>query len=202
MRCQPLSALLAQAGPALAHHVDYLSLDVEGAELGALMSVDWGVTSFSLLTIENASPAVHAFLAKHRMVAMFCILIDTAFVHADHAPAVDAWFRTVGSRLHKRIGGSARALFNASSVPLLSNRTSDCRYDYGAALPPAPTPRHAAAQTSAGRHAAAQASTGTGSPPQGGLIDELWKRMRGGIGAVPTPSRPPAHVRPALQYVQ
>ena len=35
-------------------HVNYLSLDIEGAELSALRGVDWSSTTIDVMTVENA----------------------------------------------------------------------------------------------------------------------------------------------------
>ena len=51
MCCTPLAALLRRHGR---RHVNYLSLDIEGAELSALRGVDWSSTTIDVMTVENA----------------------------------------------------------------------------------------------------------------------------------------------------
>ena len=48
--CLPLHEVLAHAGVA---HVNFWSLDVEGAELSVLVGIDWNVFSFDVLTMES-----------------------------------------------------------------------------------------------------------------------------------------------------
>lgn len=150
MRCEPLAHLLAPF-PRISKHIDYLSLDVEGAELGALQSIDWAQTSVSLMTVEDATSAIVTLLAAQQMVPVMCIMIDTVFVHVRHAADVKAWLRTVGSRLLTR-GEGARAHFNSSAVPLLSNRTTDCRdrFSTRTARSRPPLPLHHAMPLAAG----------------------------------------------------
>ena len=68
--------------------------------------------------VEHASRAITDFLAERGLVAAFCVVIDTVFVAAAHAPAVLRWAATNGAALRLRDG-----------VPLLSRRTSDCLDD-------------------------------------------------------------------------
>eukprot|EP00908_Phaeocystis_cordata_P002863 Transcript_13107.p1 GENE.Transcript_13107~~Transcript_13107.p1 ORF type:complete len:1268 (-),score=81.37 Transcript_13107:143-3946(-) len=49
LACSPLSELLQQAG---IHHVDFFSLDVEGAELVVLNTIDWSAVSFDVIMVE------------------------------------------------------------------------------------------------------------------------------------------------------
>ena len=49
LQCTPLSAILREAGVA---HVDYFSLDVEGAELIVLQTIDWSAVTFGVLMVE------------------------------------------------------------------------------------------------------------------------------------------------------
>lgn len=47
--CVPLGSLLADIGT---HHVNYFSLDVEGAELHILRSIDWTALTFDMIQVE------------------------------------------------------------------------------------------------------------------------------------------------------
>jgi hypothetical protein len=49
--CDPLSLVFARAGVT---HIDFWSLDVEGAELSLLQSVDWAQLTVSVMLVENA----------------------------------------------------------------------------------------------------------------------------------------------------
>lgn len=82
-------ALAAAAMPA---HIDFLSLDTEGAELDVLAGLDHSAFSFSAMAIEhNFRPGVlnklHAILAPHgyRQVLAEISAFDAWFVHPDAA---------------------------------------------------------------------------------------------------------------------
>ena len=115
MRCQPLSRLLASANIS---HIDYLSLDVEDAELAVLASMNWSNTTVTLLTVEAASSAVSLFLARNRMFPVFCILIDTVYVSEAHVDAVRAWYARDGAGIE---------ISERRGQEYLSNRTADCQ---------------------------------------------------------------------------
>ena len=76
IKCVPLRTLLA--GHAL-RHINYLSLDIEGAELGALRSIDWHTTTVDTITIENSSPEISDFLAQHKLRPTLCSSLDTLY---------------------------------------------------------------------------------------------------------------------------
>lgn len=74
VRCTRLSSVLSAQN---VQHVDFLSLDVEGAELDVLKSVDWDATSFSVLLIENnySDTSVERFLEANgyrKAERLFC----------------------------------------------------------------------------------------------------------------------------------
>ena len=115
MRCKPLSRLLTPLGSPM--HIDYLSLDVEGAELEVLKSVDFGTTSFTLMTVEDTTAAVHHFLRARRMVPAFCLFGDTLFVAETDAPAVRDWYARIGHAITIR---------ESKGFRLLSTRIDDC----------------------------------------------------------------------------
>ena len=50
MQCETLQSRIEAAGIT---HIDYLSLDIEGAEFEALKGVDWSSTRVDVLTIEH-----------------------------------------------------------------------------------------------------------------------------------------------------
>ena len=45
-------------------HVHYLSLDIEGAELEAMRSVDWDHTTIDTITAEHPSPLLISYLRE------------------------------------------------------------------------------------------------------------------------------------------
>ena len=49
LECTPLSTILREAG---VNHVDFFSLDVEGAELIVLQTIDWSAVTFGVLMVE------------------------------------------------------------------------------------------------------------------------------------------------------
>jgi FkbM family methyltransferase len=51
MTCLPLNSIMAALGR---HHIDYMSLDVEGPELEILQTIDWKKIHIEVLTIEYA----------------------------------------------------------------------------------------------------------------------------------------------------
>ena len=50
MSCVPLGVILREAS---VKHVDFFSLDVEGAELNVLRTVDWDAVTFGVLLVEQ-----------------------------------------------------------------------------------------------------------------------------------------------------
>ena len=109
MQCSRLQRLLTKHQ---LRHVNYLSLDIEGAELKALRSLDWTSTSFDVMTVENAKEELRDFLASKGMVPTLCVSLDTMFVRAGHMQhAAARWYDRLGQHL----------------LPgCLSNRTTDC----------------------------------------------------------------------------
>ena len=77
-------------------HINYLSLDIEGAELGALKSIDWKSTTIDAITVENLTPEVKAVLESHGMAAVLCVSLDTLFVRKAYVQAAADWYRAVG----------------------------------------------------------------------------------------------------------
>lgn len=53
IQCSPLQSLLDESMGAQNPFFDFFSLDIEGAELSALMSIDWDRTGFGILIIER-----------------------------------------------------------------------------------------------------------------------------------------------------
>jgi hypothetical protein len=73
-------------------HVAFLSLDVEGAELEALASMDWASTTVDVALVERASRAVASFLASVAgMVPALCVAEDALFVRSDRAALIRSW---------------------------------------------------------------------------------------------------------------
>lgn len=62
--CHSLTSLLKQTG---ATHIDYFSLDVEGAELDVLSSINWNLTNIDVFTIETTRNRreILNFMNKH-----------------------------------------------------------------------------------------------------------------------------------------
>ena len=114
MRCRPLSSLLQQANM---EHIDYLSLDVEGSELDVLSSIDWARTTITLMTVEDTTARIHAFLRTQQMLPVLCLFGDTLFVRSADQSAVREWLTRIGSLFTVREGKGMR---------LLSARVADC----------------------------------------------------------------------------
>lgn len=51
--CAPLARLLRRRGLT---HIDFLSLDIEGGERGALESIDWGAVRIDVIALEDEDP--------------------------------------------------------------------------------------------------------------------------------------------------
>lgn len=93
----PLRELLAQRGSA---HVDLLSLDVEGAELSVLQSIDFGATSFGLLLVEggHTRAAVVSLLERAGYQLHGVVGYDAVFANAclhPRRPSLAEWMRAV-----------------------------------------------------------------------------------------------------------
>jgi hypothetical protein len=93
MRCSRLSTLLQKHRWS---HINYLSLDIEGAELSAMRSVDWSATTIDVMTVENAKPDTVAFLARQGMVPALCAHLDLVLVRKGLLPAARRWYEQHG----------------------------------------------------------------------------------------------------------
>ena len=87
----PLNVVLREHGaPAV---MDYLSIDVEGAEDRVLDSLDFGRYRFNCITIERPSDALRTILAAHAYVLVKEVpSLDCFYVHRDF---IDAYRRNV-----------------------------------------------------------------------------------------------------------
>eukprot|EP01065_Artemidia_motanka_P043813 TRINITY_DN6135_c0_g1_i1.p1 TRINITY_DN6135_c0_g1~~TRINITY_DN6135_c0_g1_i1.p1 ORF type:complete len:357 (+),score=23.44 TRINITY_DN6135_c0_g1_i1:75-1073(+) len=75
LRCTTLSRVLPR-------HVDYMSLDIEGAELSALQGVDWEHTTIDVIQVENAGAPLVNFLQTKGYELMFCASLDAVFIRS------------------------------------------------------------------------------------------------------------------------
>lgn len=77
--CLPLSELLRRHD---LYEVDYLSLDVEGAELSVLESANWLVTDIKVLTVEvnDQAEAIRQFLLERGYCLWDVIGVDEMYV--------------------------------------------------------------------------------------------------------------------------
>ena len=97
MRCSTLRGLLKERQM---FHVNYMSLDIEGAELSALKSVNWQRTTFDVITVENSNRELRDFLHTVGMVPALCVSLDTVYVRAgDVQRAAAKWYASHGQRL-------------------------------------------------------------------------------------------------------
>jgi len=88
MRCTSLAALLRRHGR---WHINYLSLDIEGAELSALRDMDWSSTTIDVMTVENAKAPLVDFLGSNGMVPALCAHLDLVLVRKALLPAALRW---------------------------------------------------------------------------------------------------------------
>lgn len=80
--------LLRNRAPAV---IDYLSLDVEGAELFVMQSFPWQEYRIKIITIERPTPALQRLLLDHHYVAI-TVLADygeTLWIHRDFSDALN-----------------------------------------------------------------------------------------------------------------
>jgi hypothetical protein len=88
IRCSPLRQLFKEYTPHV-HFFDFLSLDVEGAELDALRSIDYAKTAFGVILVEadghdqRKNLAVRLFLQRHGYVFVGEWGRSYWFVHPD-----------------------------------------------------------------------------------------------------------------------
>lgn len=64
-------------------HIDYMSIDIEGAELRAFKGLDLNKYSFGALTIERPNSELRKMLSKHGYRNLGQLVHDSLFVHAD-----------------------------------------------------------------------------------------------------------------------
>ena len=78
--CAPLSAFLQDV-----HHLDYLSLDLEGGEAVALGSIDWRELSVHAISVEQSSAAFDRSVAVRSLLsARGFVLVATVHVWRGH----------------------------------------------------------------------------------------------------------------------
>ena len=100
MECDTLQSRLDDAGIT---HIDYMSLDIEGAEFEALKGVDWERTTFDVLTIEHPEGSgkmgLKKLLRDKGFVAKIWLNgVDMVYVHKDANEKmkwIDEWMATV-----------------------------------------------------------------------------------------------------------
>lgn len=83
--CRPLQDILEEYGITV---IDYLSLDVEGAELSVLESIDWGRTRIKVATVEANRKDQR--LVRFLLERQFCLW---AILHADEMYVSKAWLK-------------------------------------------------------------------------------------------------------------
>jgi len=91
LQCSRLDALLRKQGRDF-EHINYLSLDIEGAELSALSSIDWSRTTIDVMTVENAKDDLKTFLAARGIVPVLCVHLDTLFVRRPLVASAQKWY--------------------------------------------------------------------------------------------------------------
>jgi hypothetical protein len=81
--CRRLCEILGTAGAPT--NIDYLSIDVEGAELRILAEFPFDRYRFAALTIERPTPAVHELLSKAGYVLDRVHFYDGFYLSAERA---------------------------------------------------------------------------------------------------------------------
>lgn len=95
---ETLDSVLAQHSAP--RKIDYISIDVEGAEDRVLRGFDMNSYHVTCLTIERPSEEVRALLARHGLVLIKEIPgLDCFYLHESH---VDEWVQNVFSYYYKR----------------------------------------------------------------------------------------------------
>ncbi len=68
-------------------HVNYMSIDVEGAEFGVLESIDFSKVTFDIIEVEcnydDLVPKYHAFFETHGFIPLLVLDWDILFIHKD-----------------------------------------------------------------------------------------------------------------------
>lgn len=120
--CFPLAAVLDQYGFT---HIDLLSLDVEGAELVVLETIDFQRVHFSVLLIEaaetkEANQGVDDYLQQHgfRKLAGLAVQQDFVYVNDKLLVAGDS-VADVSAQVHKR---HAQWLYDSNNCPCAALR--------------------------------------------------------------------------------
>ncbi len=115
VQCKRLDALLEKREPLNSfRHVNYMSLDIEGAELSALHSINWQTTTIDVMTVEKATYELVDFLKSKGMAQALCSSLDSIFVRQELLPAAMHWYEHHARRI----------------LPdCISNETKDCTRD-------------------------------------------------------------------------
>jgi len=99
LHCSRLDALLRKQAVQHAlrlEHIHFLSLDIEGAELDALRSVDWTTTTIDVMTVENAMDTLIAFVGERggerALVPTLCVGLDLLFTRPALQGAAQQWY--------------------------------------------------------------------------------------------------------------
>ena len=89
-----------------------------------LSSFDWARNTITLMTVEDTTASIHAFLKARDMVPVLCLFGDTLFVRSADQPAVLEWLAHIGSlfTVHES---------KAKGMRLLSARVADCTVPVG-----------------------------------------------------------------------
>lgn len=76
-------------------HIDFMSLDIEGAELQALQGVDWEKVKIDVITIENNNKDAIEFLKQKGYVLKLYVHEDVIFIREDlktYLKWMDDWY--------------------------------------------------------------------------------------------------------------
>lgn len=87
--CGPLSTRLANRG---IKHIDFWTLDVEGAEFSVLNSFDWGATTVHVLVVENDKDEAKEKKRRHEF------LVDKGFELRGQLTVNELWVNPKNAR--------------------------------------------------------------------------------------------------------
>ncbi len=74
------------------HHIDFMSLDVEGYEFPVLQGIDWEKTTIDVLVVENKRPEVVNFLDEKGFDRVRFVLKDDIYIRKGSGYRADAKF--------------------------------------------------------------------------------------------------------------
>jgi len=88
-------------------HIDYFSLDIEGAEMMALRGIDFSKVQIDIFTAEISDPRdsdVNDFLISHGYIPLLKTGDDTIFIHnsTKYVAMAEDWYRKFSSDMRRR----------------------------------------------------------------------------------------------------